>query len=89
MISSLEFSCGQRPHLLADHTLSCLSSGPQVSKLSVLYAQSPDLPETKLLPPLSQSCGKLKSLNLTWEDVPFLIQPLNKLGAYRVFGSFP
>jgi hypothetical protein len=82
-VPSLETFVWITPHLSADHALSFLSSNPQISRLGFLFAQPPDLLETKLLPLLSQSFGRLKSLNLTWEDISIPDSALDRIGGLQ------
>jgi hypothetical protein len=82
-IPSLETFVWATSHLPADHTLSFLSSNPQISKLSVTCQQSPNLLETKLLPLLSHLFWKLKSLNLTWDAVSIPDSALEQIGGLQ------
>ena len=66
MIPSLE-TFVWASHLPADHTLGFLRCNSQLFKLDISSATNPTLLEERLLPLLSRSFSRLRSLRLVWE----------------------
>jgi hypothetical protein len=67
-IPSLESFVWTSHWLPSDHNLEFLRSNIQLSKLKISFAASPMLLEEQLLPLLSRSFSRLKSLSLVWDD---------------------
>lgn len=79
-IPSLETFIWNAFQLADDHPLLFLRCNPQLSKLSLPDALSPTLLDAKILPMLSQSFKRLRSLSLAWKSVSISNSALEIIG---------